>query len=359
MQELWLFALMGILMGVIAICMIRVLFWLEDYFDHFFLKPSAIWAPAVGALLLGIIGYFYPQIFGTGYDTIRDMLNDRLTVSKLLGVSVAKFWALVISLGSGTTGGVFAPSLIVGGGVGAAYAAAGRHFFPALVSDPAFYALVAMAAVFAGIARAPFTSIVFLFELSRNPNAILPLVVCCVISDGVVCLFSAESIMTGKLVKRGLIVLQDYSVPIIMRSRIAEVIRREFSTIPADADVNSIARDFYTDGAGAVPVVEKDGSLVGVIEAHDLLKEIGGSAKARDIARQDYVTAYPGETVDSVTRRMIARNAENVVVLGHNGVRKPIGVARAADILRLRRWLMEEEGHAVEVQRSQASLKGT
>ena len=358
MQELWLFALMGILMGVIAICMIRVLFWLEDYFDHFFLKPSAIWAPAVGALLLGIIGYFYPQIFGTGYDTIRDMLNDRLTVSKLLGVSVAKFWALVISLGSGTTGGVFAPSLIVGGGVGAAYAAAGRHFFPALVSDPAFYALVAMAAVFAGIARAPFTSIVFLFELSRNPNAILPLVVCCVISDGVVRLFSAESIMTGKLVKRGLIVLQDYSVPIIMRSRIAEVIRREFSTIPADAGVNSIARDFYTDGAGAVPVVEKDGSLVGVIEAHDLLKEIGGSAKARDIARQDYVTAYPGETVDSVTRRMIARNAVNVVVLGHNGVRKPIGVARAADILRLRRWLMEEEGHAVEVQRSQASLKG-
>jgi chloride channel protein, CIC family len=358
MQELWLFAVLGILMGVVGICMIRVLFWLEDYFDHFFLKPSAIWAPVVGALILGILGYFYPQIFGTGYDTIRDMLNDRLTVSKLLGVSLAKFWALVISLGSGTTGGVFAPSLIVGGGIGAAYATACHHFFPHLVSDPALYALVAMAAVFAGIARAPFTSIIFLFELSRNPNAILPLVVCCMIADGFVRLFSAESIMTGKLVKRGLIVLQDYSVPVLMRSRIEQVIRKEFSAIPADADVQSVVRDFYTENTGVLPVVEKDGSLVGIIEAHDLLKGSNSVARARDIARQDFVTAYPGETVDVVTRRMIQQNAENVVVLGReDGRSKPVGVARAADILRLRRWVIEEEAPAVEALRQHEASK--
>jgi len=122
MQELWLFALMGIIMGLIALAMIRVLFFLEAAFDRFPLKPAAIWAPAAGALLLGLIGYFYPQVFGTGYDTIRDMLNDRLSTQSLLGISAAKFAALVLSLGSGTTGGVFAPSLIVGGGVGAVYA---------------------------------------------------------------------------------------------------------------------------------------------------------------------------------------------------------------------------------------------
>jgi len=360
MQELWLFALLGLLMGVVAICMIRVLFWLEDYFDHFFLKPSAIWAPVVGALILGVLGYFYPQIFGTGYDTIRDMLNDRLTVSKLLGVSLAKFWALVISLGSGTTGGVFAPSLIVGGGIGAAYATAWHHFLPHLVSDPALYSLVAMAAVFAGIARAPFTSIIFLFELSRNPNAILPLVVCCMVSDGFVRLFSAESIMTGKLVKRGLIVLQDYSVPVLMRSRIEQVIRKEFAAIPADADVQTVVRNFYTENTGVVPVVEKDGTLVGILEAHDLLKETPNPVKARDIARQDFVTAYPGETVDRVTRRMIQQNAENVVVMGRDGGgSKPIGVARAADILRLRRWVIEEEAPAVEALRQHAASKST
>src|SRR6185437_8804651 len=198
MNELWLFALMGILMGMVGIAMIRVLFWLEEFFDHLPIKRALVWSPVIGAFALGIIGYFYPQVFGTGYDTIRGMLNDRLTVGSLLGISIAKFWALTISLGSGTTGGVFAPSLIVGGGLGAVYSMAWHHFFPHFVSDPAFYALVAMAAVFAGIARAPFTSIVFLFELSHNPNSLLPLIVCVMVADGFVRLFNPDSIMTGK-----------------------------------------------------------------------------------------------------------------------------------------------------------------
>ena len=345
MRELWLFALMGVIMGIIAIFMIKVLYWLEDWFDHFPIKPAAIWAPTAGALLLGIIGYFYPQVFGTGYDTIRAMLNDQLSVSKLLGVSIAKFWALVISLGSGTTGGVFAPSLIVGGGVGAAYAVAWHHFFPSFVTDPALYALVAMAAVFAGIARAPFTSIVFLFELSRNPNSLLPLVVCCMISDACVRLFSAESIMTGKLIKRGLIVSQDYSVPVLMRSRIDAVMGKKFTAIRADQEVPAVVREVPIESGDVFPVVENDGRLVGVVEAHDLLKFGQEAIKIRAVARNDYVIAYPGETVDGVTRAMITRNAETVILLDNASSQKPIGVARAADILKLRRWVVEEESH--------------
>ncbi len=94
MNELWLFGLMGILMGAVGLAMIRALAWMEDFFDNLPVKDALIWSPAIGALILGIIGYFYPQIFGTGYDTIRDMLNNRLTTSSLLGISVAKFWAL-------------------------------------------------------------------------------------------------------------------------------------------------------------------------------------------------------------------------------------------------------------------------
>lgn len=256
---------------------------------------------------------------------------------------MAKFWALVISLGSGTTGGVFAPSLIVGGGVGAVYAQAWHHFFPNFVSDPALYALVAMAAVFGGIARAPFTSIVFLFGLSRNPNALLPLVVCCVVSDGFVRLFSAESIMTGKLIKRGLVVRQDYSAPVLMRSRIEQVMRKNFSTVrPAD-DVRTVVREVTPEATGVIPVVEKDGNLDGIIEAHDLLRVFDSNLKIRDITRHDYVMARPGQTVDEVTREMVRLNAESVVVVEQDGKAIPIGVARAADILRLRRWIIEEE----------------
>jgi CIC family chloride channel protein len=200
-----------------------------------------------------------------------------------------------------------------------------------------------MAGVFGGIARAPFTSIVFLFELSRNPNALLPLVVCCVVSDGFVRLFSAESIMTGKLIKRGLIVRQDYSVPFLMRARIEQVMRKDFTAVSPDDDVRTIVKGVTPDATGVIPVVEKNGHLAGIIEAHDLLKGVDSNLKVQSIARQDYVVARPGQTVDEVTREMILRNVENVVVVNQDGNATPIGVARAADILGLRRWIVEEE----------------
>src|SRR5579875_2923175 len=345
MNELWLFAVMGVLMGIIGIAMIRALGWLEDFFDHLPIKRALIWSPAIGALFLGVIGYFYPQIFGTGYDTIRDMLNDRLPGKKLIGVSIAKFVALVVSLGSGTTGGVFAPSLIVGGGFGAAFALICKHIFPHLVGDPAFYALAAMAACFGGIARAPFTSIVFLFELSHNPNALMPLIVCVRGADGFVRLFSRDSIMTSKLVKRGLIVLQDYSVPVLMRARIDQIMQKQFTLFNADDELRHVLETFVPGELALFPVVDQAGALLGIVEPHDLLRTEPPDHhfKMRELARRDYVLAYPGEEVDRVHRDMMLKNTENVVVVEDNGLRKPIGIARANDILQLRRWLMEEE----------------
>jgi CIC family chloride channel protein len=345
MNELWLFALLGILMGVVGLIMIRVLSWLEDFFDELPFKRAAIWSPVIGALILGGIGYFYPQVFGTSYDTIRDMLNDRLTPGNLVGISLAKFWALVISLGSGTTGGVFAPSLVVGGGLGATFAMGMRHIFPTLVSDPAFYSLVAMAAVFGGIARAPFTSIVFLFELSHNPNALLPLIVCVMVSDGVVRLCSRDSIMTVKLVKRGLIVLQDYSVPVLMRARIEQVMRKQFDVLHASDELRSVLSTYVPGDVPMIPVVDETERLIGIVEPHDLLRTEPPDHHftMRELARRDYVLAYPEEPVDQVHRDMMLKNTENVVVVSPNGAHKPVGIARANDILQLRRWLVEEE----------------
>src|SRR5215469_17033285 len=344
-SELWLFAVLGILMGVVGLIMIRVLSWLEDFFDHLPIPYAAIWSPVIGAVILGIIGYFCPQVLGTSYDTIRDMLNDRLTTSNLAGISFAKFWALVISLGSGTTGGVFAPSLVVGGGRGASFAILFRHIAPHLVSDPAFYALAAMGAVFGGIARAPLTSIVFLFELSHNPNAILPLIVCVMISDAVVRLCSRDSIMTVKLVKRGLIVLQDYSVPVLMRARIDQVMKKDFSLLHGDDELRKVLETFVPGEVGLIPVVEAEGSLIGIVEPHDLLRTETPDHHftMRELARKDFVLAYLGESVDQVHREMMLKNTENVVVVAPNDHRKPVGIARANDILQLRRWLMEEE----------------
>ena len=201
-----------------------------------------------------------------------------------------------------------------------------------------------MAAMFGGIARAPFTSIVFLFELSRNPNALLPLVVCCIVSDGFVRLFSEESIMTGKLIKRGLIVRQDYSVPMLLRARIEEVMRRNFTVVSTDDDVQAVVREVSPEQAGIIPVIEGNGSLVGIIEAHDLLRGVDRNPKVRSIMRHDYIVAHVGETVDEVTRDMVFITSKISWWSKATDQPKPIGVARAADILRLRRWVIEEEG---------------
>jgi CBS domain-containing protein len=263
----------------------------------------------------------------------------------MVGISVSKFWALVIALGSGTTGGVFAPSLVVGGGIGAAYAVGCRYLFPHLVSNPAFYALAAMGGLFGGISRAPFTSIIFLFELSHNPNSLLPLIVCVMIADGFVRLFSSDSIMTGKLVKRGLIVLQDYSVPVLMRARIGEVMHKQFAVIQADLELRAVLKKSAPENVELMPVVDKDGKLLGIVEPHDLLKvdTQDHHFTMRELARPDYIRAYPGELVDRVNREMLLKNVENVVVLESPQSPKPIGIVRANDILQLRRWLLEEE----------------
>jgi chloride channel protein, CIC family len=170
------------------------------------------------------------------------------------------------------------------------------------------------------------------------------------VSDGFVRLCSRDSIMTGKLVKRGLIILQDYSVPVLMRARIDQIMQRQFNSIDADQELRTVLTTLVPgSGIGLMPVVEKDGTLVGIVEAHDLLKiePPDHHFKMRELARQDYVLAYPEEAVDQVNRDMLLKNIENVVVVQSHGSRKPIGIARANDILQLRRWLMEEETREV------------
>ncbi|MGH9350582.1 MAG: chloride channel protein, partial [Terriglobia bacterium] len=287
----------------------------------------------------GCIGYFFPHVFGTGYDTITAILNNHFSSAKLLEISGAKFWAMVISLGSGTTGGVFAPSLIIGGGFGAAFGAFWHHLLPQFTADPAAYALAGMGALFAGTSRVPITSVVFMLELSRNTHAALPLIVACFIADLFTRLFSVDSIMTGKLHKRGLMVFQDYSTPVLIGSQIGQVVRRR-KPVPAGLELDVAAQLFSHEPGEVLAAVETDGKLAGIIEAHDFLhQQENRQLKVRDVVRADYVVAHPEELVPVVAQRMLARHANNVVVEEKD---QPIGVVCAADLLRLQRGLEEK-----------------
>src|SRR5258708_2227745 len=203
------YLVLGLLCGIAAVGFSKLLYWVEDQFEK--LPFDELWWPAVGALGLGIIGFFVPRVFGVGYDTIGDILNGQLAWKILLVVMIAKAAALVISLGSGTSGGLLAPTFMWSAALGGIFAMVGNHFFPSAHLSPGAFALVAMGAVFGAASRATFSFIIFAFEITRDYNSVLPLMLVAVIADGVAMLFMpTSSIMTEKLARRGFRVHQDH-----------------------------------------------------------------------------------------------------------------------------------------------------
>src|SRR5580704_12235958 len=167
------YLILGAVCGLAAVALSKSLYWVEDLFEK--LPVDEMWWPAIGALGLGVIGFFVPRVFGVGYDTIGDILNGSLAWKLLLILMFAKAAALVISLGSGTSGGLLAPTFLWSAAMGGLFAMIGNHVFPAAHLSPGAFALVAMGAVFGAASRATFSFIIFAFEITRDYNAVLPL----------------------------------------------------------------------------------------------------------------------------------------------------------------------------------------
>ena len=177
------YLVLGVICGLAAVAFSKSLYWVEDQFEK--LPVDELWWPAIGALALGMIGYFVPRVLGVGYDTIGDILNADLAFRLLLVVMLAKAVALVVSLGSGTSGGLLAPMFMSSAALGGVFAMGVDRIVPAARLSPGAFALVAMGAVFGAAARAPFSFIIFAFEITRDYNSVLPLMLVTVIADGV------------------------------------------------------------------------------------------------------------------------------------------------------------------------------
>src|SRR5579864_4734659 len=215
------YLILGVVCGFAAVGFSKLLYWTEDQFEK--LPVDELWWPAIGALGLGIIGYFVPRVLGVGYDTIGDILNANLAWKLLLVVMIAKAVALVISLGSGTSGGLLAPMFMSSAALGGVFALGMDRIFPSANLSPGAFALVAMGAVFGAASRATFAFIIFAFEITRDYNSVLPLMLVCVIADGVAMLLMPKaSIMTEKLARRGLHIHQEYEADVLQQVRVFE-----------------------------------------------------------------------------------------------------------------------------------------
>jgi CIC family chloride channel protein len=345
------YLVLGVVCGLAAVGFSKLLYWTEDQFEK--LPVDELWWPAIGALGLGIVGYFVPRVLGVGYDTIGDILNANLAWKLLLVVMVAKAVALVISLGSGTSGGLLAPMFMSSAAMGGVFAMGVDRILPAANLSAGAFALVAMGAVFGAASRATFAFIIFAFEITRDYNSVLPLMLVSVIADGIAMwLMPRASIMTEKLARRGLHIHQDYEADVMQQVRVSETMDRDVPTLPASMTVNELSdliarREPSVSRHQGMFVLDAEGKLAGVITRGDVMRALdadpSGTATVFDAGTRDVVVTYPDEMLHAASSKMLRNDIGRLPVVDRKDPQKVVGYLGRPGIMAARLRRLDEE----------------
>jgi CIC family chloride channel protein len=335
--EIVLYALLGVLTAGGAILFVRMLYWFEDRFDGWrfpdYLKP------AVGGLLTGVAGLWFPQVLGAGLDFIGESISGgQMVVGLLLALAAMKILAPSFTWGSGNSGGVFAPALFMGAMVGGAFGQGVHSLLPGLTAEPGAYALVGMAALFAAAAHAPMTAILIVFEMSGDYRLILPLMFATVISSLLSEYFHPDSIYTLKLTRRGIRLERGHDIDVMQGVLVSEAMTRDVDTISADLHLSELELLFAESHHHGFPVLDEGGELFGIVTLQDLdrARERPGwqARRVRDIAIRSVLTAYPDEPMWSALKRLGTRDVGRLPVVDRRNPHRLLGLVRRSDIVR-------------------------
>jgi H+/Cl- antiporter ClcA len=342
-------ALVGILAGVLSALLTLSVYAAEDAFQK--LPIHWMWWPMIGGLAIGLGGLIFPQALGVGYDTIGALLQGSVTTKVILGVLLVKWFIWAVSLGSGTSGGVLAPLLMMGGALGGLEA----MFLPN--EGAGFWPLISMGAVLGGTMRSPFTSIVFAFELTHDANIFLPLLVGSVVAHAFTVLTLKRSILTEKVARRGFHLSREYAVDPLEILFVREVMRAKVVALPAASTLGDFQKTLHTDHRQTqrlLPVVDADGFLVGVLTRGDIskrMKQEGDAALQRplgELVRHETVEAFPDDPLRVVVYRMAEKGITRLPVVERN-TRKFLGLVSLDDLLKARTRHLEEERRREQV----------
>lgn len=341
-------ALVGLLAGILSALLTVSVYAAEDAFMK--LPIHWMWWPLIGGLAIGLGGLIFPQALGVGYDTIGALLEGAVTTKVILGVLLVKWFIWAVSLGSGTSGGVLAPLLMMGGALGGLEA----MFLPH--EGAGFWPLISMGAILGGTMRSPFTSIVFAFELTHDANVFLPLLVGSVIAHAFTVLTLKRSILTEKVARRGYHLSREYAVDPLEILFARDVMRTKVAVLPASSSVPEF-QNALTDQRQSqrlLPVVGADGVLVGVITRGDIYKLLhqGDESVLRrplgDLVRGETLEAFPDEPLRSVVYRMAEKRITRMPVIDAD-TRKFLGLIALDDLLKARARHLEEEKRREQV----------
>jgi CIC family chloride channel protein len=329
----------GILAGALSALLTGAVYAAEDAFAK--LSIHWMWWPAIGGLVIGVGGLIFPQALGVGYDTIGSLLQGNGAIGLLLGILLVKSTIWAVSLGSGTSGGVLAPLLMMGGALGGLEAS----FLPA--AGAGFWPLVSMGAILGGTMRSPFTGIVFAIELTHDVNMILPLLVAAVVAHGFTVLVLKRSILTEKVARRGFHLSREYSVDPLEVIFVREVMRTRlmaFEGTGTIAEAQGMVKDGHSArGQHLYPVIEADRRVSGVITRKDLAAHIGGLTRMSELARPKPIMALADETLSTVVYRMAETGYTRMPVVDSVEERRIVGMISLDDLLHARARNLSEE----------------
>jgi H+/Cl- antiporter ClcA len=332
--------LAGVLAGLLSAILTFAVYASEDLFQK--LPIHWMWWPAIGGLVIGLGGLAFPQALGVGYDTIGALIQGDVPMKIITGILMVKSIIWAVALGSGTSGGVLAPLLMMGGALGGIESTFLPH------EGAGFWPLISMGAILGGTMRSPFTGIVFAMELTHDFNILLPLLVATVLSYTVSVLLLKRSILTEKVSRRGFHLSREYSVDPLEILFVREVMRTNIAAFPASSDVAEAAAHLRPDhsplGQHLYPVLDEEDKLMGVITRKDLRRAVAekeGGTKIAAFARGEPVVASTGEPLRVVVNRMASSGFTRMPVLDAEG--KLAGMVSLQDLLNARTRNLSEE----------------
>jgi len=305
--EILLYALLGVIAGLVSVGFIRTMQTMEGFFEHRIRLPKA-WKPAVGGLCVGLLGLISPQVFGYSYGPITDAVSGNLALSTMVLLVGLKIIGTAFTLGSGGSGGILCPSLFLGAMTGTACGTVFKYFFPHIVADPGAYGVVGMGALLGAAVQAPMTAIIMIFELTNVYTVILPMMTACIMASLVQKKILAGSIYTLSLARKGIDIEAGREMGILTSLEVKTIMETRASTIQANTPLGDIMRQCLTGGANYLYVVDGEGSLEGVISFSELREfvfeeHLKNLVLAKDLSNQDIIFVTPGESLASALNK--------------------------------------------------------
>jgi CIC family chloride channel protein len=333
--EIPMYMLLGLLAGVVSFLFIKALYWTEDIFDGW--KIPNVLKPAVGGLVLGLLGLLTPQVFADGYEAISSALRGEIVWDLMLILVFGKIIATSLTLGSGNSGGIFAPSLFMGAMAGGVFGVVMDHFFPALTAPPAAYALVGMGAVIAGATHATITAIIIIFEMTGDYRIILPMMIACVFSTLVANRLEKESIYTLKLARKGINIFGGRDRDLLSEIKVSEVMKTDYQPIPLHLSLTGIMRLMEESSENSFPVTDH-GKLYGMLSFQDLRTiltqpVIPTLIIASDIASRNIITVTPDENLNDALQKFGRKDIGMLPVVEEDDPTKILGIIKRGDVM--------------------------